>query len=767
MVHFKQFPSVAAAILVTVMAIPVALAASDWIGLTSDWGVADNWDPAGVPDAAGAAATFGNVIGMGTRLVSSGATWRYLDVTTGADPGVAYVSPDGGPNFFGSTSFDASAWPSGTTWLGYGQTDWSTPLNNIPEQPSGMRYAVYFRTTFDAGDPSVYSSLWANIARDDGAVVYLNGRELFRSNMPTTGDIAWTTMATPDTMSGANEYAAFSYYNLQNLLTPTNNILAVEVHQAGDTSSDLSFNMELLGVASVLATVDLGATDRTVGAIEFANGFATTIQSGGGALVLDNNGIASTITVDGAHTISAPVVLHSDVTVSGSGTLRFGDISGPGRALSSTGVTVELAGGKVDLGIISASLNYYGGNLSAPFIQGTSGAVYNFYAGYAMQSGDNIGGPGKFGSLNLGASDQTGDVSFTVPGGATIDLSADASGSLAVRGGGGHFAELHIAGGAVIVKTALAGDLTGTKGGITQDGGSFQVAGTLTLSGTNAGDLTEAYYHLNSGSLTVGDILNVGRANTCAFIQTGGAVSVANQTRIGRFSGAVGVFDQSGGDNTFNQLWVGYEGTGIYTITRGTMAANTIGIAQLNAVSQGTLNLDGGRLTLTGPAPAINVGVLGTGVLNLNGGTLDAANGNITLCAGRSVFNVTAGTLENVAQIHDDAAPAVPQPLVKTGIGTLALDGVNHYSGGTAVSEGKLLVISALGLPAGGGLTIGSGGAVAMQSGVRVTAAAEGGLDLDHPSAAVNAVPEPGALALLAAAAGTVACVFRWKRSRS
>jgi hypothetical protein len=72
------------------------------------------------------------------------------------------------------------------------------------------------------------------------------------------------------------------------------------------------------------SVVDMSMHGRTVGSITFFAATSTTIQSSGGAaLTLDNNGVLSTIDVAGTQTISAPVVMNDDVTMSGDGTLNL------------------------------------------------------------------------------------------------------------------------------------------------------------------------------------------------------------------------------------------------------------------------------------------------------------------------------------------------------------------------------------------------------------------------------------------------------------
>jgi polygalacturonase len=76
--------------------------------------------------------------------------------------------------------------------------------------------------------------------------------------------------------------------------------------------------------------VDMILSPKTVGIISFSADTSTTIQSSGGySLTLNNNASAAVINVSGSHTISAPVVLSSDVNITGSGSLGLtGGISG-------------------------------------------------------------------------------------------------------------------------------------------------------------------------------------------------------------------------------------------------------------------------------------------------------------------------------------------------------------------------------------------------------------------------------------------------------
>jgi hypothetical protein len=159
-------------------------------------------------------------------LVATGSVWKYLD--DGSNQGTAWR---------GST-FNDSAWQSGQAQFGFGDNDEHTLLTK-------GKVTYYFRLTFTVADASSYNSLMLRLLRDDGAVVYLNGTEITRSNMPT-GTITHQTLAS-STVGGAAEDTFFESSVNPALLVDGVNVLAVEVHQDRAASSDMSFDLELIG----------------------------------------------------------------------------------------------------------------------------------------------------------------------------------------------------------------------------------------------------------------------------------------------------------------------------------------------------------------------------------------------------------------------------------------------------------------------------------------------------------------------------------------
>lgn len=105
----------------------------------------------------------------------------------------------------------------------------------------------YFRNEFAFdGDPS-RSQLQIDLKADDGAVVYLNGIEVFRHNMPNGHIDHLTPASNPVETAEPTGLVTFDASSL----VQGSNLLAVEVHQANPTGDDAALS------------VDLGITETT------------------------------------------------------------------------------------------------------------------------------------------------------------------------------------------------------------------------------------------------------------------------------------------------------------------------------------------------------------------------------------------------------------------------------------------------------------------------------------------------------------------------
>ncbi len=180
-----------------------------------------------------------NIAHAQTELVPLGSNWRFLD--NGSDQATGWRQP----------SFDDSSWAEGLAQLGYGDGDESTVVSFGGD--TGNKYiTTYFRHTFNVADPSAISNLFLEVIRDDGIVVYLNGTEVFRDNMPG-GSIGYLTTAS-SALGGSEEDTLQTGSVDTSLLIAGDNVLAVEIHQANSSSSDISFDLRLSEVTDISLT---------------------------------------------------------------------------------------------------------------------------------------------------------------------------------------------------------------------------------------------------------------------------------------------------------------------------------------------------------------------------------------------------------------------------------------------------------------------------------------------------------------------------------
>jgi hypothetical protein len=131
-------------------------------------------------------------------------------------------------------------WASGLAPLGYGDTHIVSPLN-YGTNASQKRITCYFRHRFIVD--SQPTTAWLRLMCDDGAVVYLNGTEVARQNMPAE-PVTYRTLAN-QAISGSAE-TNYTRIDLDSArLVMGSNQLAVEVHQNSASSSDFGFDLSV------------------------------------------------------------------------------------------------------------------------------------------------------------------------------------------------------------------------------------------------------------------------------------------------------------------------------------------------------------------------------------------------------------------------------------------------------------------------------------------------------------------------------------------
>jgi hypothetical protein len=157
--------------------------------------------------------------------------WKYL--SNNSNQGTAWRA----------TSFTDTSWTTGTAELGYGDGDEATAIT----KPTPPYATTYFRKSFTVTNPQQISNLTMDVEYDDAYAVYLNGTRI-AGNLPQnsafnyfSGDAIEDTQETINSISSA-------------LLLSGTNVIAVEIHQANNSSSDISMNLSLAATRANTST---------------------------------------------------------------------------------------------------------------------------------------------------------------------------------------------------------------------------------------------------------------------------------------------------------------------------------------------------------------------------------------------------------------------------------------------------------------------------------------------------------------------------------
>ncbi len=167
-------------------------------------------------------------------LVPFGSRWRYTDRV------------ETQPSAWAVPEWDASDWPEGATPLGYGAGDERTLLPHA-WAAGDDDYVTYAWRTFQVPDPAQVKRLRIRLVANDGALVFVNGREVARQNVrylpliPELPSGAW--------LRGGQGRRVLEFWAPADSLRPGTNALGVEVHQTWRSRRDLRFDLELAAVS--------------------------------------------------------------------------------------------------------------------------------------------------------------------------------------------------------------------------------------------------------------------------------------------------------------------------------------------------------------------------------------------------------------------------------------------------------------------------------------------------------------------------------------
>ncbi|NCA02827.1 MAG: hypothetical protein EBS87_11830, partial [Sphingomonadaceae bacterium] len=545
----------------------------------------------------------------------------------------------------------------------------------------------------------------------------------------TWSDAFWYNAGTATTANGDGEIATYiftaadtAYFqgNKGTLTAAAEQIITLNGIN-DSTGMTLSGGSLLLSGAGANITVN-GSVMTTISSV--ITGIDGLIKAGTGDLKLAAANTYTGVTlINGGQVIvdDAAALGLSTVTVATGGTLNLG-----GKVITNL-VTVSggtLTGGNLDVGLLSASTGIVSATLS-----GTAGLTKNTTGSLRLDGLNTFQGNVLVsqGTLIAGHVSALGAGAVTVSGG-TLDLGTTTglANIVTLTGGtltGGELAadKLVPVAGTVATKLTGSGKLTKTAAGIVTLSGSNDFSGGADISGGRiiAGSGTA----LGGGTVSLtGGVLDLGSQTlTNAIVVEGGELT----------GGSFDVANLTAKSGTISALLVGStaltkSATGVLTLSAAntfaggvTLSNGTIVVGDAAALGSGAVNVNGGTLNLNATAIANTVTVAGG---TLTGGSIDAAK-------------VVATSGEVAAVLTGSAG------LSKTTSGDVLLSGANTFTGGATVDAGKVTLGNAAAL----------GGAANA-----VTVGANGTLDVNGQSVAVANLAGSGVVTNASLTAATV-----------
>ncbi len=436
-------------------------------------------------------------------------------------------------------------------------------------------------------------------------------------------------------------------------------------------------------------------------------------------------GAAQTLTLDGSGVTAGNVFFLGSLTPEASQTYSRAKITGGGvlaidaaddNFLVTKVSSNHLATAYLDLSGLSSFTanvaNFYvgqGKRTQSTLVLAATGAGTNVITASKLAVGDSDGNePGGVSLLELGTdntlnvddiyiasrADQS-TLNWQRTSGAMAFQNTDDSSSVTIRGsaGGSSRANLSIGLGEAPyggnTNSSLTGSVDFTGGTVDALLGELKIGGHHAYTGGGAtGTLSMDAGTIDATSVILG-LTNYRTQNNVpatGILNVSGGTFTAGSMSLGENSGGSLSDGNSAGAPHGN---LNVSGTGTVNVTGDiTMGTRTGGSTDVQAV----VDIAGGTLTVGGNMTENAANAVGADVISsvtLQGGTLDMTGGTVKV----DTFTLDSGTLKNLGQFN--SGDTVGADLVKTGAGTLNIDGSNTFTGATLINAGTVALITA------------------------------------------------------------------------
>ena len=546
-----------------------------------------------------------------------------------------------------------------TSWATDGGGLWTTGANWTAGVPNSFGAIATFGSVLTAGNAP--ATVTVSGPKTVGVIVFDNANSYILSGGAGDTITLNNGSGTPliSQLSGSHTIAA-----------PLALIAATNVASAAGTTLTISGNISGAGSLNVTdaGTVTLAGTN-TYGSTALNNGFlnvgsgGTTGSLGTGAVTL-GTGTLLTFNRSDAISVANNISGTGALTQAGAGTLTYsGTATHTGATVFNNGTFISdgilgnLSGATSSLDVENATTlrNTSSTRVVGPVSVAATPAVtasldVQNAATFVATGAVTVGaGAGSTGTLNIANTASVTVAGLTVGnngGSGTLNVSGGTLGGTGINIGGNSTGTFNLTGGSVTATTFHVGQNTGGNGTVNMSAGTL-TATSWSVVGQGGG--TTGVFNMSGGIWNQNhtDILTVGENGAGTFTMTGS--SLLNDPSINPGTGQPYV-DTTNRNTNKGNVYVGRNngGVGVWNIGDTAVAHIRELMVGNNAGSDGTVNIGG--TALVDSSYDFHIGRAGTGVVNINGGTLNTTSGWTQVgidAGGNGTLNVAGGSISS------------------------------------------------------------------------------------------------------------------------